>query len=81
VAGHGGGGGSSPHGRGDGEAVEEASAVVLDSGSDALVIHGGTGAVLKHKGEDRKVRGKVTSLEKLRGRCSPARGRCGGVSA
>jgi hypothetical protein len=82
VVGHGGGRGSSPHGKGDGEAVGDASAAMLDGGGDALVIHGGTGAVLKHEAEDRKVRGKVTWPERLRGRCSPERGsRGGGVSA
>jgi hypothetical protein len=82
VAGQGGGGGSSPHHRGDGEVVGEASATVLDGGGDTLVIHGGVGAILKHEGEDRKVRGKVTWLERLWGWCSLERGSycSGGIS-
>jgi hypothetical protein len=74
VARQGGGSRSSQHDLGDGEAVGEALAVVLDYGGDALVIHDGAGAVLKYEGEDRKVRGKVTWSERLRGRRSPERG-------
>jgi hypothetical protein len=80
VAGQGGGGGSSPHGQGNGEAVGEASVAVLDGGSDALVIHGGAGAIQKHEGEDMKVRGKVTWPKRLRRRRSPERGTRGGGS-
>jgi hypothetical protein len=67
VARQGGGSGSSPHSRGDDEAVGEASTMVLDSDGDALAIHGGASAVLKHEGEERKVRGRVTWPERRPG--------------
>jgi hypothetical protein len=63
-AGQGEGSGSSPGMAGDGEGRNAADMAVVQGRRGAPVVVGGSGGVLEHKGDERKVRGMATWLER-----------------